>query len=51
MVRLIVIVALGTIPKELIDKLENYEISGQVETFLNTALIISARILRRVMET
>ena len=46
----IVIGALGTIPKGLIKRLEDLEIRGLVETILTTALLRSARILRRVLE-
>ena len=47
----VVIGTLGTIPKGLVQGLEELEIRGQVETFLTTALLRLARILRRVMET
>ena len=47
----IVIGALGTIPKILVQGLENLEIRGQVETILTKALSRSAGILRRVLET
>ena len=43
----IVIGALGTIPKGL----EEWEIRGQVEKIQTTALLRSARILRRVLQT
>ena len=46
----IVIGALGTIPKELVKGLDDLEIRGQVETIQTTALLRSARILRRVLE-
>ena len=42
--------ALRTIPKGLV-QLEDLEIRGQVETIQTTALLKSARILRRVLET
>ena len=47
----IVIGALGTVTKGLVQKLEDLEIRGQVETVQTTALLRSARILRRVLET
>ena len=47
----IVIGALGTVTNGLVQGLEDLEIRGQVESFQNTALGISARILRRVLET
>ena len=43
--------ALGTVIKGLVYVLEDYEIRGQVETLQTTALLRSARILRRVKET
>ena len=51
MVTPIVIGALGTIPKGLEKKLEDIEIRRQVETIRTIALLWSARILRRVLET
>ena len=47
----IVIGALGTITKGLLKGLENLEFGGQVETIQIKALLRTARILRRVMET
>ena len=47
----IVIGALGTATKELVKVLEDLEMKGQVETIQNIALLKSARILRRVLET
>ena len=47
----IVIGALGTVTKELVPGLEDLEIIGPVETIQTTALLRSARILRRVLET
>ena len=44
----IVIGALGTVTKGLVQGLEDLEITGQVETIQTTALLRSARILRRV---
>ena len=47
----IVIGALGTIKKGLLKGLEDLEIGGRVETIQTTALLRTARILRRVLET
>ena len=47
----IVIGALGTVTKGLIKGQEDLEITGQAETIQTTALLRSARIMRRVMET
>ena len=47
----IVIRALGTVTEGLIKGLEELEIRGRVETIQTTALLRSARILRRVQET
>ena len=47
----IVFRTLGTSLKELVKKLEDLKIRGQVETIQTTALLRSARILRRVLET
>ena len=47
----IVIGALGTIIKELLKGLEDLEVDGRVETIQTTALLRTARILRRVLET
>ena len=47
----IVVGALGTISRGLIKGLEELKIRGQVETIQTTALLRSARILRRVLET
>ena len=47
----IVIGALGTIPKGLVKGLEGLEIGGQAETIQTTALLRSATILRRILET
>ena len=46
---LIIIGALGTVTKGLIKGLEDLEIRGRGETFQTTALLRSARILRRVL--
>ena len=47
----IVISAFGTVTKGLVKGLEDLEIRGRVETIQTTALLRSARILRRVPET
>ena len=47
----IVIGALGTVTKGLLKGLEDLEVSGWVETIQMTALLRTARILRRVLET
>ena len=47
----IVIGALGTVTKRLLKGLEDLEIGGQVETIQTTALLRTARILTRVLET
>ena len=47
----IVIGALGTIAKWLLKVLEDLEVSRHVETIETTALLRTARILRRVLET
>ena len=47
----IVIGALGTIIKGLLKGLEDSKIGGRVETILTTALLRTASILRRVLET
>ena len=51
MVILIVIGALGTVTKGLVQVLEDLEIRGQVEIIQTTALLRSGRILWRVLET
>ena len=43
--------ALGAVTKGLVEGLEELEITGGVETVQTTALLRSARILRRVLET
>ena len=48
---LIVICALGKVTKGLVQRLEDLVIRLRVETFQTTVLLISARILRRVLET
>ena len=47
----IVIGAFGTVTKGLLKGLEDFEISGRVEIIQTTALLKTARILRRVLET
>ena len=47
----IVISALGTVTKGLVQGQEVLKITGQVETIQTTALLRSARILKRVLET
>ena len=47
----IVIDALGTITKRLLKGLEDLKVGGRVETIQTTALLRTARILRRVLET
>ena len=48
---LIVIGAFGTVTKGLLKGLEDLEVGGRVETIQTTALLRTARILRRVLET
>ena len=47
----IVIVAFGTVTKGLLKGLGDIEVGDQVETIQTTALLKTARILRRVLET
>ena len=47
----IVIGAFGTVTKELLKVLEDLKVGGRVETPQTTALLRTARILRRVLET
>ena len=47
----IVIGALGTVTKGLLKGLEDLEVGGGVETIQTTALLWTARILSRVLET
>ena len=47
----IVIGALGTVTKGLLKGLDHLEVGGWVETIQTTALLRTARILRRVLET
>ena len=46
-----VIGALGTVTKGLLKGPEDFEVGGRVETIQTTALLRTARILRRVLET
>ena len=48
---LIVIGAFGKVTKGLLKGLENMEVGGRVETIQTTALLRTARILRRVLVT
>ena len=43
--------AFGTITKGLLKGLDDLEVGGQVETIQMTALLRTARILRRVLES
>ena len=47
----IVIGALGTLTKGLVQRREDMEITGQAETVQTTALLRAARILRRILVT
>ena len=47
----IMVGAFGTVTKGLLKGLENWEVGGRVETIQTTALLRTARILRRVLET
>ena len=47
----IVIGAFGTVAKGLLKDLDDLEVGGRVGTIQTTALLRSARILRRVQET
>ena len=47
----IVIGALGTVTKGLLKGLDDLEFGGRVETIQSIALLRTARILRRVLET
>ena len=47
----IVIGAFGTVTKGLLKGLGDLEVGGRVETIQTTALLKTARILRRVLET
>ena len=43
--------AFGTVTKGLLKGMEDLEVGGRAETIQTTALLITARILRRVLET
>ena len=47
----VVIVSFGTVTKGLLKGLEDLEVGGRVGTIQTTALLRTARILRRVQET
>ena len=47
----IVIGAFGTVTKGLLKGLDDLEVGGRLETIQTTALLRTARILRRVLET
>ena len=47
----IVIGAFGTVTKGLLKGLEDLEVGGRVESIQNTALLRTARIQRKVLET
>ena len=47
----VVIGAFGTVTKGLLKGLGDLEVGGRVETIQTTALLKTARILRRVLET
>ena len=47
----IVIGAFGTVTKGLLKGLEDLEVGGRVETIQTTALLMTAWIVRRVLET
>ena len=47
----IVIGAFGTVTKGLLKGLDDLEVGGRVETIQTTALLRTARILRRVLES
>ena len=47
----VVIGAVGTVTNGLLKGLEDKEVSGRVETIQVTALLRTARILRRIMKT
>ena len=51
MMMIIVIGAFGTITEGFLKGLKDLEVGGQVETIQTTALLRTARILRRVLET
>ena len=44
-------IVIGTVTEGLLKGLEDLEVGGRVETIQTTALLKTARILRRVLET
>ena len=46
----VVVGVLGTVPKDLERRIEELEIRGRIDTIQTTALLRSARILRRVLD-
>ncbi len=50
-ITLIEIGGFGTVTKGLLKRLEDLDVGGGVETIQTTALLRTARILRRVLET
>ena len=46
---LLVIGAFGTVTKGLLNRLEDLEVGGRVETIQTTAIVRTTRILRRVL--
>ena len=50
-IRPIVIDAFGTVTKRLVKGLEDLKVGGRVETIQTTALLRTARILKRILET
>ena len=47
----IVIGAFGTVTKRLLKRMEDFEVGGRLETIQITALLRTARILRRILKT
>ena len=47
----LVMVVFGTVTKELLEGMEDFQVRGRVETIQITSLLRMVRILRRVMET
>ena len=48
---MVTIIPIGTVTKGLLKGLEDLEVGGGVDTIQTTALLRTARILRRVLET
>ena len=48
---IMIIIIIGTVTKGLLKALEDLEVGDRVETIQTTALLKTARILRRVLET